>query len=154
MRILTSQVLNLTSISIMKTLESILKSISIENDCCNSCKVKEGAEHPIKGLIVQLNSIPGDPDYIKYCQICLIHHSKKTQKEKKKDMIQLVKKFGMRCSVLLINLLIFTELALAQPGLPGDPAQAPIDGGLGLLAAAGGAYAYKKLRGNKNDELD
>ncbi|MEP2447630.1 MAG: hypothetical protein ABJI69_10400 [Balneola sp.] len=60
----------------------------------------------------------------------------------------------MRCSVLLINLLIFTELALAQPGLPGDPAQAPIDGGLGLLAAAGGAYAYKKLRGNKNDELD
>lgn len=47
-----------------------------------------------------------------------------------------------------------TGLVLAQPGLPGDPAQAPIDGGLGLLAAAGGAYAYKKLRGkNKEDDL-
>lgn len=135
----------------MKTLESILKSISIENDCCSSCKVKEGTEHPIKGLIVQLNPIPEEPDYIKYCQICLIHHSKKTQKEKKRDMIQLVKKFGMRCSVLLINSIIFTEVVLAQPGLPGDPSQAPIDGGLGLLAAAGGAYAYKKLKNRTED---
>ena len=51
--------------------------------------------------------------------------------------------------ILLLTLtiaLILTSLAVAQPGLPGDPAQAPIDGGLGLLAAAGGAYAYKKLR--------
>ncbi len=137
----------------MKTLESILKSISIENDCCNCCKVKEGTEHPIKGLVVRLNSIPEDPDYIKYCQVCLIHHSKKTQKEKKKDMIQLVQKFGLGCSVMLMNLLIFTESVLAQPGLPGDPAQAPIDGGLGLLAAAGGAYAYKKLKRKNEDEV-
>tara|TARA_R110001599_G_scaffold1889_4_gene9639 strand:- start:46162 stop:46311 length:150 start_codon:yes stop_codon:yes gene_type:complete len=47
-----------------------------------------------------------------------------------------------------------TAVVHAQPGLPSNPAQAPIDGGLGLLAAAGGAYAYKKLRGNRNDELD
>ena len=32
----------------------------------------------------------------------------------------------------------------AQPGFPDTPAQAPI-GGLGLLAAAGGALAIKKL---------
>lgn len=32
------------------------------------------------------------------------------------------------------------------PVLPTQPAQAPIDGGLGLLAAAGGAYALRKLR--------
>lgn len=50
---------------------------------------------------------------------------------------------------LIIVLLITTSFVLAQPGLPSDPAQAPIDGGLGLLAAAGGAYAYKKLR-NRN----
>lgn len=37
-------------------------------------------------------------------------------------------------------------LLLAQPGLPSDPAQAPIDGGLFILAAAGGAYAIKKLK--------
>lgn len=43
---------------------------------------------------------------------------------------------------------------MAQPGLPGAPAQAPIDGGLGLLAAAGGAYAWKKLKGNKGQKND
>lgn len=46
----------------------------------------------------------------------------------------------------LAILLLLTTLVAAQPGLPGAPTQAPIDGGLGLLAAAGGAYAYKKLR--------
>ncbi|MEP0007521.1 MAG: hypothetical protein ABJV04_02445 [Aliiglaciecola sp.] len=51
----------------------------------------------------------------------------------------------------LIIVLIATALVLAQPGLPGDPAQAPIDGGLGLLAAAGGAYAYKKLKKQRTE---
>tara|TARA_B100001989_G_C24163358_1_gene280731 strand:- start:198 stop:380 length:183 start_codon:yes stop_codon:yes gene_type:complete len=46
--------------------------------------------------------------------------------------------------------LFATELVMAQPGLPSPPSQAPIDGGLGLLAAAGGAYAIKKLRDKKN----
>lgn len=53
--------------------------------------------------------------------------------------------------------IIFTFLVIAittiaiqaQPGLPSAPSQAPIDGGLGLLAAAGGAYAIKKLRDKK-----
>ena len=54
----------------------------------------------------------------------------------------------------LIIVLIATALVNAQPGLPGDPAQAPIDGGLGLLAASGGAYAYKKLRGKKDEKED
>ncbi len=36
-------------------------------------------------------------------------------------------------------------VVIAQPGFPDAPAQAPI-GGLGLLAAAGGALAIKKLR--------
>tara|TARA_R110000868_G_scaffold383578_2_gene650598 strand:- start:17856 stop:18047 length:192 start_codon:yes stop_codon:yes gene_type:complete len=48
-------------------------------------------------------------------------------------------------------ILITTSLVLAQPGLPSAPSQAPIDGGLSLLAAAGGAYAIKKLRGRKSD---
>tara|TARA_R110000868_G_scaffold256791_1_gene513895 strand:+ start:247 stop:450 length:204 start_codon:yes stop_codon:yes gene_type:complete len=52
----------------------------------------------------------------------------------------------------LTIILILSALAMAQPGLPGDPAQAPIDGGLGLLAVAGGAYAWKKLKGRKNQE--
>jgi len=53
----------------------------------------------------------------------------------------------------LVIILIATCIAFAQPGLPGDPAQAPIDGGLGLLAAAGGVYAYKKLKEKRyNDD--
>ena len=34
---------------------------------------------------------------------------------------------------------------------PSTPDPAPIDGGLGLLAAAGGAYAYKRLTASKSD---
>lgn len=45
-----------------------------------------------------------------------------------------------------------TTVVYSQPSLPSNPDQAPIDGGLGLLAAAGGAYAYKKLKGKKNQE--
>jgi len=45
-----------------------------------------------------------------------------------------------------IIILLTTAVVSAQPGLPGNPAQAPIDGGLSLLAAAGGAYAWNKLK--------
>ena len=44
--------------------------------------------------------------------------------------------------LLLLPLIVFSQ----PPGLPGDPSQAPVDGGLGILAAAGGAYAFKKIR--------
>ncbi len=56
--------------------------------------------------------------------------------------------------LLLITLsitLVLTVFVQAQPMLPSAPDQAPIDGGLGLLAAAGGAYAWKKLRGTRTD---
>ena len=51
-------------------------------------------------------------------------------------------------------LLFVTEFVMAQPpGLPSTPDQAPIDGGLTLLAAAGGAYAWKKLKGRNSEEI-
>ncbi|MBO6536778.1 MAG: hypothetical protein JJ966_11170 [Balneolaceae bacterium] len=53
-------------------------------------------------------------------------------------------------SILLLG--VTSALVLAQPGLPSAPSQAPIDGGLGLLAAAGGAYAIKKLK-NRNTDI-
>ena len=55
-------------------------------------------------------------------------------------------------TLVLITLLLtlIPELASAQPGLPTSPEQVPIDGGLALLAAAGGGYAIKKLRERKN----
>ncbi|MFD2533240.1 PID-CTERM protein-sorting domain-containing protein [Gracilimonas halophila] len=47
---------------------------------------------------------------------------------------------------------ILTSVLVAQPFFPGPPSQAPIDGGLSLLAAAGGGYAIKKLRDRKKAE--
>lgn len=52
---------------------------------------------------------------------------------------------------LLLMLFLTANLTLAQPELLPTPDQAPIDGGLGLLAAAGGAYAVKKLKGKRAD---
>lgn len=53
---------------------------------------------------------------------------------------------------LLLSLLFSSDPVLAQPPPPpGKPAQTPIDGGLGLLAAAGGAYAVKKLRDRRKE---
>jgi hypothetical protein len=53
---------------------------------------------------------------------------------------------------LIFFLFVMTCLAWAQPGMPSGPTQVPIDGGLGLLAAAGGSYAVYKLRQKKSEE--
>ena len=37
-------------------------------------------------------------------------------------------------------------MGVPPPAFPNAPDQAPIDGGLTLLAAAGGIYAWKRLR--------
>lgn len=65
--------------------------------------------------------------------------------EEKEKVITL---FLMTVSIIMITVLLFAmpDYVLAQPGLPSDPEQTPIDGGLGILAALGGAYAVKKLR--------
>jgi len=47
---------------------------------------------------------------------------------------------------IIVFILTISSVALAQGiTLPSEPSQAPI-GGLGWLAALGGALAYKKLR--------
>lgn len=51
--------------------------------------------------------------------------------------------------IVLAILFALPVLTLAQPGLPSAPEQAPIDGGLIVLAAGGGAYALKKLSNKK-----
>lgn len=49
--------------------------------------------------------------------------------------------------ILLGILILLPDLLQAQPPPPPvKPNQTPIDGGLGILAAAGGAYAIKKIR--------
>ena len=67
-------------------------------------------------------------------------------------------KYYILLLAFLVAIFILPELALAvpqtppPPGLPEAPKQTPIDGGLGLLAAAGGAYALNKLRQKKRAE--
>lgn len=61
-------------------------------------------------------------------------------------------KFTLNIVFSVFLVLIMVAVVQAQPGLPGPPSQAPIDGGIGLLAAAGGAYAIKKLRDKKKGE--
>ena len=52
--------------------------------------------------------------------------------------------------IIVLSLPLITVIT-AQPAFPGAPNQAPI-GGLGLLAAAGGAMALKKLYDKRNDK--
>lgn len=55
----------------------------------------------------------------------------------------------IKAATLVVFLMVIPMVLVAQPSLPSAPTQAPIDGGLGLLAAAGGAYALKKLNDRK-----
>ncbi|MEQ8471574.1 MAG: hypothetical protein RIC35_10325 [Marinoscillum sp.] len=48
-------------------------------------------------------------------------------------------------SIVLVPALLFVMPVLAQ----GAPPATPIDGGLSLLLAAGGAYGVKKLRDHR-----
>ena len=65
----------------------------------------------------------------------------------------LIMKTLIYISLALAFALLLTTILMAQQGLPGAPSQAPIDGGLSLLAAAGGGYAIKKLR-DRNKEVE
>jgi len=60
-------------------------------------------------------------------------------------------KYAIFFTILLFAVLILPELAFSQvpPPPPDAPTQTPIDGGLGILAVAGGAYALNKLRQRK-----
>ena len=55
----------------------------------------------------------------------------------------------MKNTILLICLLLLSGVALAQP--PAPPAT-PIDGGVGLLLAAGAAYGLKKIKSQKKQQ--
>ena len=54
----------------------------------------------------------------------------------------------MKVINILLFIIVFSTIILAQPSFPDTPTQTPI-GGLGLLAAAGGAMALKKFMDRK-----
>ena len=54
----------------------------------------------------------------------------------------------MKILYIILLIVVLSSIILAQPSFPNAPTQTPI-GGLGLLAAAGGAMAIKKLMDRK-----
>ena len=53
--------------------------------------------------------------------------------------------------LIAITICIVVPLMVqAQPAEPNDAAGVPIDGGLGLLLAAGAGYGIKKIRGSRS----
>lgn len=69
---------------------------------------------------------------------------------KKNRNVMTFRKIGLVLGMMALMILVTATVAWAQaapplPAFPGSPAPAPIDGGLAFLAAAGGAYAYRKL---------
>ena len=48
--------------------------------------------------------------------------------------------------IALFIIMLLPMLVSAQDGVPADPENAPIDGGLSLLVAAGVGYGAKKLK--------
>ncbi|TNE70464.1 hypothetical protein EP331_12085 [bacterium] len=51
---------------------------------------------------------------------------------------------------LILTVLVFPMDGIAQPPPMLDSAQAPIDGGLSILAVGGGLYALKKMKSKSN----
>ena len=57
----------------------------------------------------------------------------------------------MRVINILLFIVSFSSFIIAQPSFPNAPTQTPI-GGLGLLAAAGGAMAIKKFMDERKNK--
>ena len=126
--------------------------------CCSFCKSEEGKPRPVGNYIVELKviSVMGSEKYA--CQSCyrktkrlLELEHQKNQATMKPSIKTKMHQFGLRIAGLFVMFLFTSAMFYAQgtPGLPmfpDEPAAAPIDGGLSLLAAAGGAYAIKKLK--------
>lgn len=77
--------------------------------------------------------------------------SKKTSSKLRNLNLTAMNRFTKITSAIAVFILTTPIWILAQPTLPGNPSQAPIDGGLMLLAAGGGAYAIKKLREKRKE---
>ena len=128
---------------------------------CSYCRSIEGTERPIGNYVVELKTLEDQGNTMLACQSCYINRKSELQKTndsesimKKKLIDRLKNIFFTTSAIMIFSIIELNAQGLpGPPGFPGAPAAAPIDGGLGLLAAAGGVYAYKKLR-NKHREED
>lgn len=129
---------------------------------CDFCHAEEGKPRIVGQFIVSLRTVDVFGSKKLACQSCA-RKNEEIQQSRKMDLNMGVRDHGVlnfkrfisfmfnTCFVLM---LLSYSLFAQPPGLPSTgPAEAPIDGGLGLLAAAGGAYALKKLRDRKREDL-
>jgi len=130
----------------------------VETRVCAHCGVKERELHPMRGFMVVLQPIGNaTAESPQVCQICRLDHLKKEallMKKHKKPFMKTLKQYLGKALGIVVILQALSGMVMAQPGLPNAPAVAPIDGGLGLLAAAGGTYALKKLRDRKKNDAE
>lgn len=126
---------------------------------CYYCRSDEGFPRPIGDYIVKLKEVETSKGVKLACQSCYLIRKqiKKQHTNGSTTIMNLINKLKKICFTISFLILLMGTTALAQglPGLPGfpdNPTPAPIDGGLGLLAAAGGVYAYKKFK--QHEEKD
>jgi hypothetical protein len=132
--------------------------------CCHFCHAEEGKPRKVGNYIVELKPLEVAGTTKMACQSCFrktrrfleleshTNHSKHTTMfstfTKKLHAITL-RIFGFLTLLMLFSTLSYGQGTPGMPFFPDEPAAAPIDGGLSILAAAGGAYAIKKLRDKK-----
>ena len=120
---------------------------------CYFCNAEEGKVRKIGQFEVALRTVTYNGELKMACQSCARKAiPSELLQDKATHRTSTLKKMFSGFVTAGFVLLIFSSLAIAQPpGFPSQAEQAPIDGGLSLLAAAGGAYAIKKLRDKKPD---
>ncbi len=135
------------------------------NRRCDFCTAEEGKIRVMGRFVVKLRSVNISGVEKLACQSCsrknkLVRASIRLETEKRIKEHQVphpqirssyLKRIISTMGSLFIFMLLLSTAVMAQPAFPAQPDQTPIDGGLGILAAAGGAYAIKKLR-DKNKE--
>ena len=129
---------------------------------CSFCKSKEGKLRPIGNYIVELKELEIQNETKLACQSCYVSKNNNLDNKSIKEKTMKIRLINyLKKIIFTVSLLFTVGIAMVQaqgipgpPGFPGPPDAAPIDGGLGLLAAAGGAYAYKKLKGKRKEEGD
>lgn len=125
---------------------------------CHFCGSIEGKPRNVGRFIVELKPVEDEGSEKLACQTCYRFEQRNFNIETtngnkmKASFFKRIQQIAMKVFGALMFMAIMTSALYAQglPAFPSNPEAAPIDGGLGLLAAAGGVYAWKKLR-NKSE---